>query len=494
MQKDPVSAIADSPYFSAEWYLRTYPDVEFSGMDPVQHYLHVGAPLGRDPGPGFSASFYLERHADVREAGHNPLWHYELFGRDEGREILPSQPCDDTRDTVSVASEIDRTRPSIRPSEARKELAEIFSQRLDVPPLRIMTNYNHELVRRTVDCLGALGPEEMAARCRLASVIMPTYNRADRIGAAIRSVLDQSHQALELIVVDDGSTDGTRDVLATVDDPRIRTIHLERSGVSRARNAGLAEAQGEIIFYLDSDNIWTRDFVRLMLITMEVAGIECAYSALSIVNSEGRVSGYRGEPFDRSAVFEGNYIDLNVFCHTRELYNLKGGFDPYLRRMVDWDLILRYTQSIKPVFCPFIGCHYTDSKHDDMRISNSEPYLFHKIVQQKNAGEPLSAEEALHEVCMNVAIRAGMPDCPVAHAFAAEFTAVGHHVRIDPPESWTVRHPHQDDIVLLCPGAFDSPRSPEQVHFLCPKKEDGPPASEVRQILSALREKILAWG
>src|SRR6056297_663628 len=91
MSADPVKTIAESPYFNADWYRRTYPDVALSGMDPVQHYLHVGAPLGRDPGPGFSAGFYMERHADVRTAGHNPLWHYELFGREENREITPSR-------------------------------------------------------------------------------------------------------------------------------------------------------------------------------------------------------------------------------------------------------------------------------------------------------------------------------------------------------------------------------------------------------------------
>lgn len=490
MQKDPVRAISESRYFSVDWYLRTYPDVAHSGMDPVQHYLHIGAPLQRDPGPDFSASYYLRHHADVREAGHNPLWHYELFGRDEGRDIAPSQLYRDTRDPALIASEIDRERPLLNRSEARRVLETIFSQRLDGYPSRIMENFEPDRCRITVECLSALEPEEKRARKRLASVIMPTCNRADRIQSAISSVLEQSHHALELIVVDDGSTDATCHVLANIDDSRLKILYRGHEGVSRARNAGLVEARGEVIFYLDSDNVWTRDFIRLMLIALEFFQAQCAYSALSIVDEKGQVQGYRGEPFDREACLLDNYVDLNIFCHTRALYERLGGFDPLLQRMVDWDLILRYTHSLEPLFCPFIGCHYTDNKVDSVRISNSKPYFFKKIVQHKNAKQTLTAVEALDGISLNVAIRVGDSDSETPHALAAEFEASGHHVRIDPPNRWAKRHPYQDDLVLLFPSAVNSPREPEQITLLCLSEGKLSPADQFRNILDSIRKEL----
>lgn len=91
----------------------------------------------------------------------------------------------------------------------------------------------------------------------LVSVVIPTFNRARLLPDAVRSVLEQSHENLELIVVDDGSTDDTTDVLAGFDDGRLQCIRIERSGSpSRARNVGLARAKGRYVAFLDSDDVW----------------------------------------------------------------------------------------------------------------------------------------------------------------------------------------------------------------------------------------------
>jgi len=91
----------------------------------------------------------------------------------------------------------------------------------------------------------------------LVSVIIPTYNRADLIGHTIKSALNQSWQNLEIIVVDDASTDDTRTVVQAIPDPRIRYIGLEKnSGPSTARNTGVEQARGHFISFLDSDDEW----------------------------------------------------------------------------------------------------------------------------------------------------------------------------------------------------------------------------------------------
>lgn len=79
------STILDSDLFDSKWYMSEYPDVAILGMDPLEHYLHLGAGLFRDPGPNFSTKAYLEEYPDVAKAGINPLYHYLVWGEQEGR-------------------------------------------------------------------------------------------------------------------------------------------------------------------------------------------------------------------------------------------------------------------------------------------------------------------------------------------------------------------------------------------------------------------------
>lgn len=96
------------------------------------------------------------------------------------------------------------------------------------------------------------------------SVVIPTYNRAPYVTMAIESALAQSYQDYEIIVVDDGSTDGTRDVLEPYRD-RIRYMYQDNKGVSAARNTGIQEARGEWIAFLDSDDEWLPNKLEIQM-------------------------------------------------------------------------------------------------------------------------------------------------------------------------------------------------------------------------------------
>lgn len=91
---------------------------------------------------------------------------------------------------------------------------------------------------------------------RLVSVIVPTFNRRATVAEAIRSVLASSHDAVEVIVIDDGSIDDTWRVVSEVADPRVRYVRTRNRGMSAARNLGLSLVRGEFIAFLDSDDAW----------------------------------------------------------------------------------------------------------------------------------------------------------------------------------------------------------------------------------------------
>jgi glycosyltransferase involved in cell wall biosynthesis len=107
------------------------------------------------------------------------------------------------------------------------------------------------------------------------SVVVPLYQKAGSVLAAVRSVLAQRFASFELIVVDDGSTDEGPALVRAVADPRIRLVHQANQGPGAARNRGLAEARAPLIAFLDADDEWTPDFLELAVATLASAP-ECA--------------------------------------------------------------------------------------------------------------------------------------------------------------------------------------------------------------------------
>jgi Glycosyl transferase family 2 len=108
------------------------------------------------------------------------------------------------------------------------------------------------------------------------SVVIPAYNRASTIAVTIESVLRQTRPVLEIVVVDDGSTDATADVVKSFEDPRVRLISQANRGVSAARNAGIAAAAGDHIGFVDSDDLWLPEFAEAAmasLATLRAPGI-----------------------------------------------------------------------------------------------------------------------------------------------------------------------------------------------------------------------------
>jgi glycosyltransferase involved in cell wall biosynthesis len=203
--------------------------------------------------------------------------------------------------------------------------------------------------------------------------VLPTFNRRRSLAQAVASVQGQSHADWELIVVDDGSSDGTADLAAKYRaDPRIRFVAQAHAGQAAARNHALRLARGGIVAYIDSDNLWYSNFLKATVAVLQSApAIDCVYAAMVSEVHPHRPFGFLFDPFDRARLLRANYIDINVFAHRRRALDISGGFDENLNRFDDWDLILRLTRD-RPAFrLPVMAAHYRSV--DDCRVTARQP-------------------------------------------------------------------------------------------------------------------------
>lgn len=121
----------------------------------------------------------------------------------------------------------------------------------------------------------------------LVSVVIPCYNRAAVLERSVRSVLAQSYAELELIVVDDGSTDQTRQVVEKIEDPRLRYVYQKNAGACAARNHGAALAKGEYIAFHDSDDVWHPDKLEKQMQVMEEKHPDIVVCKMRRFNADG---------------------------------------------------------------------------------------------------------------------------------------------------------------------------------------------------------------
>ncbi len=119
------------------------------------------------------------------------------------------------------------------------------------------------------------------------TIIIPTFNRGDIIGKTIESALNQKYSNTEIIVVDDGSTDKTKDVVESFKSSKIKYIYKENGGASSARNRGIAEASGEFISFLDSDDYMLKHHIEKSLPILLNANNICTYSKIIVDRGDG---------------------------------------------------------------------------------------------------------------------------------------------------------------------------------------------------------------
>jgi glycosyltransferase involved in cell wall biosynthesis len=235
------------------------------------------------------------------------------------------------------------------------------------------------------------------------SVIMPTYNRAGYIKDAIESVLNQTYNNFELIIVDDGSQDNTEEVISPylTRDSRIRYIKQANAGAATARNRGLSMRNGNLVAFIDSDDIWESDKLGIQVSIMDAlpeAGIVCSdFSAVknnsliershirsyfSVLNDysldyhdvfshqlDQKIEGldnndkvYWGNVF--ATMLFGNIILTSTCLCRSAVFETAGGFDPSFRTLEDYDLYLKITRTfpVALVTKPLIRYQYSENQ------------------------------------------------------------------------------------------------------------------------------------
>ena len=182
------------------------------------------------------------------------------------------------------------------------------------------------------------------------SVVLPTFNRASTLRNAIASVLDQSHRELEVVVVDDGSTDNTADIVAGLGDERVRYVRLaENRGQSAARNIGLAECRANLVAFQDSDDVWHSEKLALQVQMLEenpsVAGVYCDLDRrflgghrVVIEAPTLKVGRYLD---DRPSLYQTYGLGIQSCVLRREVLVKIGGFREDLNCLEDLELLLR---------------------------------------------------------------------------------------------------------------------------------------------------------
>jgi glycosyltransferase involved in cell wall biosynthesis len=204
------------------------------------------------------------------------------------------------------------------------------------------------------------------------SIVMPVYNRSYSVKTAINSVIAQSHEKWELLIIDDGSTDNLQETLSAFrEENRICVFYEQHKGVSHARNVGIQNANGKYLFYLDADNVWRYDFLRNMIVCLEQGDIDCCYCGVEIENDNKKIVGYYGEKFNWLECLELNFIDINSFGHQTAIVKNGIRFNEELRRYVDWDFLLSITLENTIAYAPFLGVRYYDGTKGN-RITTTE--------------------------------------------------------------------------------------------------------------------------
>ncbi|MDQ1375305.1 MAG: hypothetical protein QOJ09_2643 [Actinomycetota bacterium] len=213
---------------------------------------------------------------------------------------------------------------------------------------------------------------------QLVSVVVPTHNRVERLPRALESVFGQSWPELEVIVVNDGSSDGTAEYLsaAAANEPRLRVVsHGHPRGAPEARNTGIDAATGALIAFLDDDDVWFPDKVRrqaTQLLDRDGVGAVTCHHEIAVELQGPAVPFVGPDTCTRDELLWDNFLGSTTFCMwRRDALPRQPRFDPTVINGHDWDLWIQCAVQARVEVIPEVLCRYV-AHHGD-RITRSSP-------------------------------------------------------------------------------------------------------------------------
>ncbi len=239
------------------------------------------------------------------------------------------------------------------------------------------------------------------------SVIMPTYNRGDVIERSVRSVLSQTYKNLELIIVDDGSTDNTEQLIHGFGDTRIVYAKQGRNaGAAHARNTGAGLASGEWIAFQDSDDEWVQDKLEKQMDYWrrhpEYAMVYCPFTTYREADTKGIKTPseeYTREELEGNilqSILIQNKIGTPTMLMKKESFFCVGGFDESYRCLEDWDFAIRFSQKYSIGFLdePLVKVY---RQEDSLSNKTAEYYAYRSrmIIQYKALLEQMGIFEGV---------------------------------------------------------------------------------------------------
>jgi glycosyltransferase involved in cell wall biosynthesis len=189
--------------------------------------------------------------------------------------------------------------------------------------------------------------------------LIPTYDRAEYVGGAIETVLAQTYTDIEAVVVNDGSTDGTRSVLAEyAENDRVQVHHNDRNrGIASSFNRAAEEARGDLLCILGDDDRWHPRKVEKQVRKMDALPAGCGVVYTGGVMTDGELVTKRYRPERRGDIYPEVLAEFGLHPHSghmirREAFEAVGGFDPAFARGVDWDLAIRLAREYDFEYVP----------------------------------------------------------------------------------------------------------------------------------------------
>ena len=235
------------------------------------------------------------------------------------------------------------------------------------------------------------------------SVVVPLFNKANFIENTLRSILAQTFQNFEIVVVNDGSTDNSLEKLKAVQSEKIRLIDQKNQGASNARNRGIGAANGKYIALLDADDYWFRDHLenlKNLIAQFPNAGLCCTgYEILMNGENKRKAVHFLKNPAQTQLIdnyFESSLADpvawTSAVAFSKEKFHIIGKFDPVLRTGQDIDFFVRAALKTDIAFNPKISMRYHKQSENNLaqsHFNDDRIYLIEKFQSEEKSNPSL---------------------------------------------------------------------------------------------------------